>query len=164
MSDDLHRDEAELISALNPPINAMGANMAAERDLLNKALHAQLTFVREQLDHYLPTKPRGWGDDSQMPHEWGSMDTYDDMRNSMRLAALMADDLLDPISPRSDDQAEQLRQVIVAAESGLCAVASEVLELAGLAGDDDFEVLAKSARAYEQRMHLEPNSVYPTDR
>jgi len=155
--------EHDLIQEGQPLINAMGANMAAERSVLNQAVKDQLTFVEDLLQHYLPTAPRGWGDDNQMPHEWGSMDTYDDMRNSLRFAALLMDNLLDPFAPKDMDDEEVLRRTIVLSECGLCALAAPVIQAAGLEGDDDFAILARTARALEKANDLEPNSLFPTD-
>jgi len=163
MTDDVKKTEAELIAAAKPLINMMGAETAAERSILNKAAKAQLTFVKEQLDHYLPTAPRGWGDDEQMPHEWGSMDTYDDMRNCLRFAATLMDGLLDPFIEVTDE-AEELRVLIVISECGLCAVAEDVLTAAGLDDEeeDSFIVLARTARRVETERGMEANTLFPT--
>jgi hypothetical protein len=165
MSDESKKAEHDLIKEGLPLINMMGAQTAAERSTMNEATKAQLAFVRDQLDHYLPTAPRGWGDDSKMPHEWGSMDTYDDMRNSLRFAAILMDGLLDPFIEVTDE-VEELRVAIVIAECGLCAVADEVLALAGLddEGDgDEYQILARTARRVEAERGLEPNTLFPSD-
>ena len=150
-----------------PWINRMGAEAARNRTVLNAACHAQLTFVYHELQHYLPSEPRGWGEDSKMPHEWGSMDTYDDMRNSLRLAAMMMDGLCDPFAPQDTDDTEAIRELIVLSECGICATAEEVLVAADLQTteedpDRDFRELAKTARRLELERGLEPNSLFPT--
>jgi len=149
-----------------PFINRMGAEAARNRTVLNAACHAQLTFVYGQLQHYLPSEPRGFGEDTKMPHEWGSMDTYDDMRNSLRLAAMMMDGLCDPFAPQDTDDTEAIRELIVLSECGICATAEEVLVAADLQTteedpDRDFRELAKTARRLELERGLEPNSLFP---
>ena len=151
-----------------PWINRMGAEAARNRTVLNAACHAQLTFVYHELQHYLPSEPRGWGEDSKMPHEWGSMDTYDDMRNSLRLAAMMMDRLLDPFADQDTDDTEVLREIIVRSESGLCATADEVLVAADLIDTDEdpdrqYRELRKTARRIEKQDGLDSNSLFPTD-
>src|SRR5262245_55361494 len=164
MADDIYKAEHDLIQHGKPLINQMGADMAVERSVLNNAVKDQLMFVEDLLQHYLPTAPRGWGDDTKMPHEWGSMDTYDDMRNRLRLAALMMDTLLDPFAATEGltDQ-EVLQGILVLAECGLCAVAAGVLQAAGLDDDNDYAILARRARQIEKANNLEPNSLFPSD-
>jgi hypothetical protein len=85
MPDDSRDTERELIQQGAPLINAIGMNTAERRAALNKAVKGQLELVEAELKWYLHN------DHDQMPHEWGSMDTYDDMRNSLRLAAALMD-------------------------------------------------------------------------
>lgn len=50
----------------------------------NDLVRSQLETVRDNVTHYL--------EKDEMPHEWGSMDSLDDMRNSMDIAsALMSE-------------------------------------------------------------------------
>lgn len=164
MTEDPRKTEHDLIQEALPLINMIGADAAKRQPFLNAAIKAQLTFVHDQLIHYLPVGERGWGDDTKMPHEWGSMDTYDDMRNSLRLATMMMDDFLDPfVDTTAEDPVITLRRWIVLAECGVCAVAGEVLTAAGLDGEDDFDLLAETAREIEKQRDLEPNSLFPMD-
>jgi hypothetical protein len=133
MPDDSRDTERELIQQGAPLINAIGMNTAERRAALNKAVKGQLELVEAELKWYLHN------DHDQMPHEWGSMDTYDDMRNSLRLAAALMDTLLDPFV---DDQEaiDQARRAF-AYEGSMCAVHDDVL-LALFGTTDDDEVWA----------------------
>jgi hypothetical protein len=133
MPDDSRDTERELIQQGAPLINAIGMNTAERRAALNKAVKGQLELVEAELKWYLHN------DHDQMPHEWGSMDTYDDMRNSLRLAAALMDTLLDPFV---DDQEaiDQARRAF-AYEGSICAVHDDVL-LALFGTTDDDEVWA----------------------
>jgi hypothetical protein len=161
----MHPEEDDLFGL--PFINRMGAEAARNRTVLNAACHSQLTYVYHELIHYLPAAPRGFGEDSKMPHEWGSMDSYDDMRNSLRLAAMMMDMLLDPFTDQDTDDAEVIREAIVLSECGICAVADGVLNAANLEDTDEdpdhtINELAKTARHIEKRDGREKNSLFPT--
>src|SRR5437868_2545675 len=94
MHDNPKEIEHDLLAEMQPPLNAMGAQAAARHDLVNKAVKAQLELVRDWASDYVNVDGRGYGE-GQMPHEWGSMDTYDDMRNSIRGASLLLEELLD---------------------------------------------------------------------
>jgi hypothetical protein len=126
-------------------INQMGMDTARERDRLNELTKAQMEFVREGLSYYLGHEGREQMPDSvgQMPHEWGSMDTYDDMRNSMRLATIMLDSLLAPEmflpeDAKLDDE-EGLRnwlRKMVMEEGSICAIAKELDEFIADGNED----------------------------
>jgi hypothetical protein len=108
-----------------PLINGMGVNEAATKGILNTWVKQQLTHVHSEAASYVPMAPRGFGDDNQMPHEWGSMDSYDDMRNSMRAGIMLMDPLLDPfdqVDPRSYIEWHQNLIVEVVYECGLCSL------------------------------------------
>jgi hypothetical protein len=106
-----------------PLINQMGVDGAAGNPRLNKAVRLQLEHVRDELSHYL-------ADPEQMPHEWGSLDSLDDMRNSMWVATAFMDELL-----WTDNEEEYMRWVI--AQRGMCAIPKEVEQLAFPDMDDD---------------------------
>lgn len=108
-----------------PLINAMGVNEAATKAILNTWVRQQLTFVHAEATSYVPIGTRNYGDDNQMPHEWGSMDSYDDMRNAMRAGVMLMDPLLDPfnkVDPRSYLEWHQALATNIVNECGLCAI------------------------------------------
>jgi len=129
MTDDSHKTEHDLLAEGAPLINQMGIDKGKSRPKMREALKAQLAMVHEGLEQYIPTKPRGYADDNLMPHEWGSMDTYDDMRNSMRFAAMLMDAMLDPFDTE-EDELKVLRGVIRESEVGLCAITQEIQDMA----------------------------------
>lgn len=145
-----------------PPINQMGVD-ASERSGLNWAIKAQLKYVYEDLTCYIPTAPRGFGDDNQMPHEWGSMDSYDDTRNALRFAATLMDMALDPFIDFPPDPVEALKAIIIHAECGVCCLAPEIDKaIAPNEEDDIFDILAVTAREMEKAQGLEPNTIFPS--
>lgn len=100
-----------------PIINRLGPGMAQQNALLNTAVRHQLKHVQGELAHYLG--------EERMPHEWGSLDSLDDMRNSMAVATALMDELL---WCNPDNQQDYLRRTI--ASRGACCCPDEVLELA----------------------------------
>jgi hypothetical protein len=109
-----------------PIINQMGVEAAAQRPLINQALRFQLEHVETECKHYLGVGAEIGSDTAGlMPHEWGSLDSYDDMRNTLAVALELADNLL-IVSP--EEQREFLRRTI--ADRGWCVTDPRVLELA----------------------------------
>lgn len=106
-----------------PLINAMGASAAASHPIINAAVRAQLEVVLNEATHYLE-------DPKQMPHQWGSMDTYDDMRNSVRAVSMLLECLLDGPVDGEGSEAERKLLREAARESGLCAISERLLLLA----------------------------------
>lgn len=129
--------EREAIQAGLPPINEMG-RQAAEDSGLNDVVRAQLRYADELLGHYIARDPRGWGDDAQMPHEWGSLDSYDDMRTALHVAGDLLDHLLD--EPADTAQANVI-EVIKGRNLG--GIAGEVLDFVGFdeANEASWEML-----------------------
>lgn len=132
---DIRDTEKAMLNESMPLLNAIGADAAASHPLINAAVRAQLVDVRDEADYYVK-------DPKQMPHEWGSMDSYDDMRNSVTGLSMLLEALLDGpcyVDHRKGTQEEEDRQLLreVVRECP-CAVAREVVELAypGM-GDDE---------------------------
>lgn len=129
---DPNKTEHDLLNEGQAPlINQMGIDAAAQSPNIREALKLQLKSVHEQIEHYLPTKARGWGDDDKMPHEWGSLDTYDDMRNSVRALSVLLEGVLD-----GNDKETVLD---AACEGGACAIAfgDIVMRLGEFKDEDD---------------------------
>lgn len=93
-------------------INRMGADDSAERPRLNRAIRAQLEEIAGEALGYISGE--------EMPHEWGSLDSFDDMRNSLAVGLALMDNLL--MSPDSED--DVIKAAIV--DRGLCATAEGV--------------------------------------
>ena len=77
---------------------ALADNANAQPDI-QRLIRAQLETVKDLLDNYLTTGAQLCDDSTiieepwWMPHQWGSMDSLDDMRNSLYLAEAMLDQL-----------------------------------------------------------------------
>jgi len=119
-------------------INQGLSDAANESSLWQKAIRAQFAFLRDELDHYLTAGERmerlvTMGTANLMPHQWGSIDSYDDMRAALNLAKDLFDQAFD--APSDEEQArEELREAIVDRNAG---AASEVRELAFEGWDED---------------------------
>lgn len=83
--------EKNLIQQGQPTINMMGAQAAESTAILGRLVKAQLKSLGEDCADYVS------GD--QMPHEWGSLDSYDDMRGAIHWAEAMLEAVIDPMFP-----------------------------------------------------------------
>jgi hypothetical protein len=147
---EIKKAERELIETTKPLINQMGIDAAEKRHKLNELTQSQLLYVREMLSDYVPVadKDREWDEDEerrqQMPHEWGSMDTYDDMRNSLHLASIMLDNVITPemfvnsdADITTDEGVRQFLREVMVKETGFLAGSKAVEEFVDN-GDPDW--------------------------
>jgi len=68
-------------------INLHASEHSSEQPELNKLIRAQLQVVEDNLNCYLHHDGlNGLENPTRMPHEWGSLDSLDDMRNSLYTA------------------------------------------------------------------------------
>ena len=95
------------------PLNVIGAAAATERSAMNDAVRGQLGLIAAEAAAY--------NEEAQMPHEWGSIDSFDDMRNALWVALELMDNLM--YGPE-DEEIVFIRKTI--AERGICAAAEEV--------------------------------------
>jgi hypothetical protein len=110
-----------------PILNAIGPAAAEERPQLNAAIRGQLKLIHDQTEHYL-------SDPDQMPHEWGSIDSFDDMRNSLFVGVELMDHLM--YGP-DEDVTVFIRRTI--ADRGMCASAQEVWNAAFPGGPEEHD-------------------------
>jgi len=81
--------ERRLIEELQPMMNIQAARTTQQMSRFNEILRLQLAVVQREVEGYIA--------DVQMPHEWGSIDSMDDMRNSLYVANYLMEMLQDVI-------------------------------------------------------------------
>jgi hypothetical protein len=124
-------------------INRTLADNANAAPIWQEAIRAQFKFLYGEIAHYMTAGKRmedlvTFGTAELMPHQWGSIDSYDDMRSTLTLASELFDQALD--APADEEkQREKLRELL----DGLNpeGIAPEVRELA-FAGWDEAHIQA----------------------
>ena len=127
--------ERRLIEELQPMMNIQAARTTQQMSRFNEILRLQLAVVQREVEGYIA--------DVQMPHEWGSIDSMDDMRNSLYCANYLMGMLQDVIvGAMVDDQGEHedpldhlrknFHDVFPA-----CTVDPKVEEILGVSWDDE---------------------------
>jgi hypothetical protein len=106
-------------------INRELSGSANASPLWQQAVRAQLQFCANEVDHYLTAALKmGAPLEGLLPHQWGSMDSFDDMRTVLAFTAALFSDALDPPA----DVPARLRELI--RDHSVFGVADEVQELA----------------------------------
>jgi hypothetical protein len=141
MSDDqpkesIRNTERRLIEDMQPLMNVAAADATKTLTDFNAILRAQLAVVQKELEMYIA--------DGQMPHEWGSIDSMDDMRNSLYTAHYLMEMLQDIVVGAVVDDTEggpvdpvghlkrNFRDVFAP-----CSIDPKVEEILGVSWDDD---------------------------
>lgn len=90
-------------------INLTLAEKAEGHDDYRRLLLAQLNHTKAMLEDYTNLDGRGYGE-GQMPHEWGSVDSFDYMSSALELSAFMLNAVYDDpegclaqLAERNDD-------------------------------------------------------------
>lgn len=107
-------------------INRALSEAAGHNEIINEAVDAALRTVRDFSGDYLPEKYND-GRREAMPHEWGSIDRYDDMRNCLGIAYELIGGLFDAYEDE-EAQREFVRRAI--RDHSVCAVESDLMQLA----------------------------------
>lgn len=108
----------------------------ASHDVLNKILRAQLELLQGEVNGYLAPAPDG---STRMPHEWGSIDSYDDMRNATDTALTLLNKLQDAMFGEPPEEIlAYLREHFTEVFFG-CTIAAGVEDMLGVSWEAEIE-------------------------
>lgn len=114
----------------------MAEGNSAKNELLNTILRKQLELLKVELDSYLSGDPLGRGD-QLMPHQWGSLDSFDDMRNATSTAHSLLDAMQDAMLGEPPEQIlERIREAFDEIFFP-CSTDDQIRSLLGLPAEDD---------------------------
>jgi hypothetical protein len=125
----LRNTERRLIEEGQPLINMMGVHAADAHKDFQRIIRLQLEEVQRVLSYYIA--------DEQMPHEWGSLDSLDDMRNSLYTAHLLMEMHTNLVVGSEEDPLEHLRQNFADIFSP-CSTADGVEKILGWTWEDQY--------------------------
>lgn len=131
MTDETPRQaERRLIEEMKPAINMMGVRAAESHREFQRIIRLQLEVVAHELEGYIA--------DEQMPHEWGSLDSLDDMRNSLYTAHCLMELHTNLVVGADEDPLDYLREHFADVFSP-CSTHTEVEKILGWTWDDQQE-------------------------
>jgi len=116
-----------MIEEMQPAINMMGVEAAASNKNFQRIIRLQLELVQHELSSYIA--------DEQMPHQWGSLDSLDDMRNSLYTAHYLMDIHTNLVAGFEGDPLDFLRENFAEIFSP-CSTAPGVEDILGWTWDD----------------------------
>jgi hypothetical protein len=131
----IRNTERRLIEDMQPMMNVQAARTTQQMTRFNEILRLQLAVVQRELESYIA--------DGQMPHEWGSIDSMDDMRNSLYVANYLMEMLQDVIAGAMvNDQGEHADPLDHLKSNfhdifPACTVDPKVEQILGVSWDDE---------------------------